>query len=36
MAVSSIQECGDPGTLRKTYVHDGWTITLRCDEEKTR
>ncbi len=28
---SSQQQCGDPGTLRKTYIHDGWSITLRCD-----
>lgn len=25
------QQCGDPGTLRRTYIHDGWSITLRCD-----
>jgi hypothetical protein len=24
-------QCGDTGTLRKTYIHDGWSITLRCD-----
>ena len=23
--------CGAPGTVRQTYVHDGWSITLRCD-----
>jgi hypothetical protein len=28
---TSQQQCGDPGTLRKTYIHDGWSITLRCD-----
>ncbi len=28
---SSQQSCGDPGTLRRTYIHDGWSITLRCD-----
>jgi hypothetical protein len=28
---TSQQQCGDPGTLRRTYVHDGWSITLRCD-----
>lgn len=28
---SSPAQCGDAGTLRKTYIHDGWTITLRCD-----
>jgi hypothetical protein len=25
------QSCGDPGTVRKAYVHDGWAVTLRCD-----
>jgi hypothetical protein len=25
------KECGDPGTLRRTYIHDGWSIILRCD-----
>jgi hypothetical protein len=28
---SSRAQCGDPGTLRKTYIHDGWAIVLRCD-----
>lgn len=28
---TSQQQCGDPGTLRRTYIHDGWSITLRCD-----
>jgi hypothetical protein len=28
---SSQQQCGDPGTLRRTYIHDGWSVTLRCD-----
>ena len=28
---TSQQSCGDPGTLRRTYIHDGWSITLRCD-----
>ncbi len=22
---------GDPGTVRKSYLHEGWTIALRCD-----
>jgi len=29
--LSSQTQCGEPGTLRKTYIHDGWSITLRCD-----
>jgi hypothetical protein len=28
---TSPQQCGDPGTLRRTYIHDGWSIMLRCD-----
>ena len=28
---SSERRCGDPGTLRQSYVHDGWSIALRCD-----
>lgn len=23
--------CGAPGTVRKSYLHDGWTVSLRCD-----
>ena len=23
--------CGDAGTVRRSYLHEGWTITLRCD-----
>jgi hypothetical protein len=28
---SSKQRCGDAGTVRKAYIHDGWTITMRCN-----
>jgi hypothetical protein len=28
---SSTQQCGEAGTVRRTYIHDGWSITLRCD-----
>jgi hypothetical protein len=28
---SSPQQCGDAGTVRRTYIHDGWSISLRCD-----
>ncbi|HEY3352229.1 MAG TPA: hypothetical protein VGQ83_03205 [Polyangia bacterium] len=27
-------KCGQPGTIRKTYLHDGWTIQLRCPNQK--
>jgi hypothetical protein len=23
--------CGAPGTVRKSYLHEGWTISLRCE-----
>ena len=23
--------CGEAGTVRRSYLHEGWTITLRCD-----
>ena len=26
----SPQSCGQPGTLRRGYLHDGWTIQLKC------
>jgi hypothetical protein len=25
------KECGAPGTLRRSYLHEGWTISLRCE-----
>lgn len=25
------RQCGDPGTIRKSYLHEGWTIALRCE-----
>jgi hypothetical protein len=25
------EACGSPGTVRQTYIHDGWSIALRCD-----
>ena len=24
------ESCGQPGTLRKGYLHEGWTIQLKC------
>lgn len=26
-----VRRCGDPGTLRTAYFHEGWTISLRCE-----
>jgi hypothetical protein len=25
------KECGAPGTMRRSYLHEGWTISLRCE-----
>jgi hypothetical protein len=25
------KECGAPGTIRRSYLHEGWTISLRCE-----
>jgi len=25
------KSCGAPGTVRKSYMHEGWTISLRCE-----
>ncbi len=27
---STPQQCGDRGTVREVYLHDGWTVTLQC------
>jgi len=26
----SAKQCGEPGTVRTSYIHNGWSITLRC------
>jgi|SRR5579883_831877 len=28
---SSGRKCGEPGTIRRNYLHEGWTISLRCE-----
>ncbi|MFH0899208.1 MAG: hypothetical protein V2A73_01130 [Pseudomonadota bacterium] len=28
---STAQECGEQGTVRRAYLHDGWSISIRCD-----
>lgn len=28
---STQKSCGAPGTVRRTYLHEGWTISLRCE-----
>lgn len=27
----SVKKCGEPGTLRSSYFHDGWSIGLNCE-----
>ena len=27
----SKKQCGAPGTVRRSYLHEGWTISLRCE-----
>ena len=31
LPATSKARCGDPGTLRKTFIHDGWQLAMRCD-----
>jgi hypothetical protein len=26
----AVAKCGQAGTIRKTYLHEGWTVQLRC------
>jgi len=26
------KQCGTPGTVRRAYLHDSWTISLRCEQ----
>jgi hypothetical protein len=26
----SVEECGDPSTVRESYIHDGWSIRMQC------
>ncbi len=28
----SVDQCGEPGTVRTAYFHDGWSIDLHCTE----
>jgi hypothetical protein len=29
---SDKRACGDPGTLRRAYLFDGWTLVVRCEK----
>ena len=30
LVVPGTAQCGDRGTARRVYLHDGWTVTMRC------
>jgi hypothetical protein len=32
LPVSDARICGDPGTIRKAYLHEGWSLTVHCDK----
>jgi hypothetical protein len=32
LPVSDARTCGDPGTIRKAYLHEGWSLTVHCDK----
>ena len=33
LPVSDARSCGDPGTIRKAYLHEGWSLTVHCDKK---
>jgi len=30
LPTTDARSCGDPGTLRRAYLHEGWTLTVFC------
>lgn len=32
LPVSDARSCGDPGTIRKAYLHEGWSLTVHCEK----
>jgi hypothetical protein len=30
LPASDSRTCGDPGTVRKAYLHEGWSLTVHC------
>jgi len=32
MPANDKRTCGAPGTVRRAYLHDGWTLVVRCEE----
>jgi hypothetical protein len=31
LPASDSRACGDPGTIRKAYLHEGWSLTVHCN-----
>jgi hypothetical protein len=31
LPASDARACGDPGTIRKAYLHEGWSLTVHCN-----
>jgi len=31
LPASDARACGDPGTVRKAYLHEGWSLTVHCE-----
>jgi hypothetical protein len=32
LPTSDARACGDPGTIRKAYLHEGWSLTVHCEK----
>jgi hypothetical protein len=32
LPASDARACGDPGTIRKAYLHEGWSLTVHCEK----
>jgi hypothetical protein len=33
LPASDARACGAPGTIRKAYLHEGWSVTVHCDSK---
>jgi hypothetical protein len=31
LPASDARACGAPGTVRKAYLHEGWSLTVHCE-----
>jgi hypothetical protein len=34
LPASDARACGDPGTIRKAYLHEGWSLTVHCESAR--